>query len=133
METQKNYPKNTPRDINHHADHAGTNPDRYSEKSMKQFKKEVKNKKSIIMNNKKVIIGVAAGVAALAVAAIILKRKGYLDGLTEKAEELGGKIKDKYASFKETAGKKLDEAVQKGTEIADKMHSKAEAAANTSA
>lgn len=70
------------------------------------------------MSNKKVIIGIAAGVAALAVVGIILKRKGYLDGVISKAEELGSDIADKYNTVKESAKKKFDEVVQKGGEIA---------------
>jgi hypothetical protein len=75
------------------------------------------------MSNKKLIIGVAAGVAALAVVGIILKRKGYLDGVIEKAEGYGEELADKYQTVKETARKKFDEVVQKGTEIADKIKS----------
>lgn len=72
------------------------------------------------MSNKKVILGVAAGVAALAVTAIILKRKGYFDGLGEKAEELGSEIKDKYRNAKDGARKKIDEIMHKSNEIADR-------------
>ncbi|MXN92487.1 hypothetical protein GR160_14755 [Flavobacterium sp. Sd200] len=75
------------------------------------------------MSNKKLIIGVAAGVATLAVVGIILKRKGYLDGIIEKAEGYGEEIAEKYKSVKETARQKFDEAIQKGTEIADRIKS----------
>ena len=75
------------------------------------------------MSNKKVILGIAAGVAALAVVGVICKRKGYFDGIIDKAGELGEDIADKYKSAKETARKKFDEVVQKGTEIADKAKS----------
>lgn len=130
METLNNTaagkPQNLPRNMTQHNDAAGTNPDRYSKKAGKVFNKEI-NKNSGIMSNKKVILGVAAGVAALAVTAVILKRKGYLDGIGEKAEEFGSRIKDKYASLKETATQKFDEVVTKGGEIADKIKSKAEA------
>ena len=57
------------------------------------------------MSNKKLILGIAAGVAALAVVGIILKRKGYLDGVIEKAEEFGSDIADKYSNVKESAKK----------------------------
>ena len=67
------------------------------------------------------ILGIAAGVAALAVVGIILKRKGYLDGVIDKAEALSGDLADKYQSVKETARKKFDEVVNKGGEIADKL------------
>ena len=73
------------------------------------------------MSNKKLVLGVAAGVAALAVVGVICKRKGYLDGVCDKAEDLGRDIKDKYKNVKESARKKFDEVVQKGGEIADKI------------
>jgi hypothetical protein len=125
INTAAGKPQNLPRNFTQHMDAAGTSPNRYSDNAGKIFKKEI-NKNSGIMSNKKVILGIAAGVAALAVTAVILKRKGYLDGVSEKAEEFGGKIKDKYASLKETAGKKFDEVVHKGEEIAEKIKSKAE-------
>jgi ABC-type uncharacterized transport system involved in gliding motility auxiliary subunit len=80
------------------------------------------------MSNKKLIIGIAAGVAALAVVGIILKRKGYLDGVIEKAEELGTDLADKYQNVKESAKKKFDEVVQKGGELADKVSSHTQSA-----
>ncbi|MGQ2983771.1 hypothetical protein [Flavobacterium sp.] len=82
------------------------------------------------MSNKKLIIGIAAGVAALAVVGIILKRKGYLDGVISKAEELGSDLADKYETVKETAKKKFDEVVQKGGEIAEKVSGHAADAAS---
>jgi hypothetical protein len=85
------------------------------------------------MSNKKLILGIAAGVAALAVVGIVLKRKGYLDGVIEKAEEFSGEIADKYSGIKETARKKFDEVVQKGTEIADKYKSDGATAAKDAA
>jgi hypothetical protein len=78
------------------------------------------------MSNKKLILGIAAGVAALAVVGIICKRKGYLDGFIDKAEDLSEDLKDKYQSVKETARKKFDEVVQKGGEIADKIKAHSE-------
>lgn len=75
------------------------------------------------MSNKKMILGIAAGVAALAVVGMICKRKGYFNGFFEKAEELGGDLKDKYQSVKESARQKFDEVVQKGGEIAEKIKS----------
>lgn len=85
------------------------------------------------MSNKKLIIGIAAGVAALAVIGIIAKRKGYLDGALDKAEELGADIKDKFNSAKEAARKKYDEVMHKGGEIADKVNSNGQAATNNPA
>ena len=125
INTAAGKPQNLPRNFTHHLDAAGTSPNRYSDKAGKIFNKEI-NKNSGIMSNKKLILGIAAGVAALAVTAVILKRKGYLDGVAEKAEEFGGQLKDKYASLKETAGKKFEEVVHKGEEIAEKIKSKAE-------
>lgn len=85
------------------------------------------------MSNKKLILGIAAGVAALAVVGVILKRKGYLDGVIEKAEELSGDLADKYQSVKETARKKFDEVVSKGGDIADKVKSDSVATGRTTA
>ena len=73
------------------------------------------------MSNKKLILGIAAGVAALAVVGVILKRKGYLDGMMDKAGELSGGLADKYQNMKEKARQKFDEVVQKGGDIADKL------------
>lgn len=81
------------------------------------------------MSNKKLILGIAAGVAALAVVGIVLKRKGYLDGIIDKAGEFGEDIAEKYNGVRETARKKFDEVLHKGGEIADKITSDASAAA----
>lgn len=72
------------------------------------------------MGNKKLILGVAAGVAALAVVGVICKRKGYFDNFSERASEFGSNLKDKFDSVKESARKKFDETVQKGGDIAEK-------------
>lgn len=76
-----------------------------------------------MMSNTKVVAGVAAGVAALAVVGIVLKKKGHLDGLSAKADELGSDIKERFISVKESARKRFDEIAQKGretTEVAPK-------------
>jgi hypothetical protein len=73
------------------------------------------------MSNKKLILGIAAGVAALAVVGVVCKRRGYFDGFSEKADEFGANLKDKFAGIKESAKQKFDEVVQKGGEIADKI------------
>lgn len=73
------------------------------------------------MSNKKLILGIAAGVAALAVVGVICKRKGYFDGFSEKADEFGSSLKDKFAGIKESAKGRFDEVLQKGTELADKI------------
>ena len=85
------------------------------------------------MSNKKLILGIAAGAAALAVVAVVLKRNGYLDGVIEKAEGFGEDLADKYQSVKETARKKYDEVLQKGGELADKVKSSHEGQAVTDA
>ena len=85
------------------------------------------------MSNKKMILGIAAGVAALAVVGVICKRKGYLDGFCDRAEEFGSDLKDKFAGIKETAKQKFDEVVQKGGDIADKITHQGEDAAKTAA
>jgi hypothetical protein len=83
------------------------------------------------MSNKKLIVGIAAGVAALAVVGVICKRKGYFDGIIDRAGEFGEEFADKYQSVKETARKKIDEVVQKGGELADKAKSAASGASSS--
>lgn len=73
------------------------------------------------MSNNKVILGVAAGVAALAVAGIICKRKGYFDNFSEKTGDLKNDLQDKFNNVKESARKKFDEVVNKGDDIAGKL------------
>ncbi|AXG74735.1 hypothetical protein DVK85_11035 [Flavobacterium arcticum] len=72
------------------------------------------------MSNKKVVVGVAAGVAALAVVGLLLKRKGHLDGLSEKVDDLSHDLKDRFKNVKESAKRKFDEVVKKGEDIAEK-------------
>lgn len=76
------------------------------------------------MSNKKVILGIAAGVAALAAVGIVLKRKGHLDGISERAGEMGNDLKDKFKSVKESAKKRFDEVVHKGGDIAAQTEGK---------
>jgi hypothetical protein len=71
------------------------------------------------MSNKKLILGIAAGVAALAVVGVIAKRRGYLDNIS--TGEFGSDLKDKLAAVKENARKKFDDVVSKGTDLADKL------------
>lgn len=73
------------------------------------------------MNNKKLIVGIAAGVAAMAVVGVILKRKGKLDGVSAKADALGHDLKDRFQSVKESAKRKYDEVVLKGGDIAEQL------------
>lgn len=72
------------------------------------------------MSNKKLIVGIAAGVAAMAAVGIVLKRKGYLDGVSEKADELGSNLKDRFNNVKESAKQRFNEVVQKGEDLASK-------------
>lgn len=83
------------------------------------------------MSNKKLVLGIAAGVAALAVVGVICKRKGYFDNFGERAEEFGSGLKDKFADIKDSAKSKFDELVQKGGDIADKVSNHAGDAADT--
>ena len=73
------------------------------------------------MSNKKLVIGIAAGVAALAVTGIILKKKGKLDGLSDKACDLTRNAKDRFNSIKESARQKFDDVVSKGGDIAENI------------
>ncbi len=81
------------------------------------------------MSTKKVVVGVAAGVAALAVVGLILKRKGHLDGLSEKVDDLSNDLKDRFNNVKDSAKRKFDEVVKKGDDIAEKTQKTIEAKA----
>lgn len=84
------------------------------------------------MSNKKLILGVAAGVAALAVVGVICKRKGYFDGLSEKADEFGSNLKDKFNNLKDAAKKKYDEVAHEA-QTAENTARKATNTGNTGA
>ncbi|WP_159799951.1 hypothetical protein [Flavobacterium sp. MK4S-17] len=85
------------------------------------------------MSNKKLVLGIAAGVAALAVVGVICKRKGYFDGFSDKAEELGSNLKDKFRSVKDSAKKRFDEVVHKGEDIAGTLSKAENASGKTTA
>ncbi len=76
------------------------------------------------MSNKKLILGIAAGVAALAVVGVVCKRKGYFDGLGEKAEDLGHNLKDKFNTLKDSAKKKYEEVTGHSADAATAQTSK---------
>lgn len=59
------------------------------------------------MSNKKLILGVAAGVAALAVVGVICKKKGYFDNIS--TGEFGTNLKNKISDLKDSAKQKYDE------------------------
>ena len=75
------------------------------------------------MSNKKLILGIAAGAAALAVVAVVLKRKGYLDGVIEKAEGFGEELADKYQSVKDQVLTGKDELVELKDRVVDQVKS----------
>lgn len=81
-------------------------------------------------SNKNLILGIAAGVAALAVVGVICKRKGYLDQWMDKAEDMGNDLKDKFNNVKDSAKKEFDSMVKKGEDIAHKASEKVSEKAN---
>ena len=85
------------------------------------------------MSNKKLILGIAAGVAALAVAGVICKKKGLIDfdSICDKAGDLASNVKDKFNNLKDSAGKELDAAIDTGKKYAEKAVSSANDAADT--
>ncbi|MFL9843997.1 hypothetical protein [Flavobacterium rhizosphaerae] len=123
MTTDSKKPQNTVRNIDRGNDPSGTDPNRHSKSyagKPKTNKSKINNLKTKAMSNKNAIIGIAAGVAALAVVGVILRRKGYFDNFSERAGEFGENVREKFNDAKAVAKQKFSEAIEKGSEIADK-------------
>ncbi|OYU81745.1 MAG: hypothetical protein CFE23_02345 [Flavobacterium sp. BFFFF1] len=71
------------------------------------------------MYNKKVIVGVAAGVAVLALVGILLakKNKSKKQRVLDKAEDLADGFKDKLKSLKRRAEKEFTKAADSGEDF----------------
>ncbi|WP_298153526.1 hypothetical protein [Flavobacterium sp.] len=71
------------------------------------------------MYNKKVIVGVAAGVAVLALVGILLakKNKSKKQRVLDKAEDLADGFKDKLKSLKRRAEKEFTQAADSGEDF----------------
>ncbi|MBU7569112.1 MAG: hypothetical protein KAF41_00525 [Flavobacterium sp.] len=74
------------------------------------------------MTNKKLILGIAAGVAALAVVGIICNKKGYINfgSMLDKAGDMAGKVKKNLGKKKDSAGAEADSVIQESKNIAGK-------------
>lgn len=74
------------------------------------------------MKNKNLILGIAAGVAALAVVGIICNKKGYINfgSMLDKAGDIAGKVKDSLGKVKDSAIAGADSMLQEGKNIAGK-------------
>lgn len=74
------------------------------------------------MKNQKLIIGIAAGVAALAVVGIICNKKGYINfnSILDKAGDIAGKVKDSVGKIKDSAVSASESAIAEGKNIARK-------------
>ena len=73
------------------------------------------------MSNQKLIIGIAAGVAALAVVGIICNKRGYtLNSILDKAGDIAGKVKDSVGKIKDSAVSVSENAIQESKNIAEK-------------
>ena len=74
------------------------------------------------MKNQKLIIGIAAGVAALAVVGIICNKKGYVNfnSILDKAGDIAGKVKDSVGKIKDSAISASENTLQEGKNIAEK-------------
>ncbi|KQS47661.1 MAG: hypothetical protein JNM71_13570 [Flavobacterium lindanitolerans] len=74
------------------------------------------------MTNKKLILGIAAGVAALAVVGIICNKKGYINfgSMLDKAGDMAGKVKDTLGKIKDSAVAEADSVIQESKNIAGK-------------
>lgn len=74
------------------------------------------------MKNKNLVIGIAAGVAALAVVGIICNKKGYINfgSMLDKAGDIAGKVKGSLGKIKDAAVAEADTMIQEGKNIAGK-------------
>ena len=74
------------------------------------------------MKNKNLILGIAAGVAALAVVGIICNKKGYInfDKILDKAGDIAGNVKDSLGKIKDQALSHAETAVSEGKNLAGK-------------
>lgn len=61
--------------------------------------------------SKKLIIGIAAGVAVCVVAGLLAKKNGALDGLLEKIKDLANAVDDKYSNPEKFG---MDDTIPKG-------------------
>lgn len=74
------------------------------------------------MKNKNLILGIAAGVAALAVVGIICNKKGYVNfgNILDKAGDIARKVKDSVGKIKDQALSHAETAVSEGKNLAGK-------------
>ena len=72
------------------------------------------------MKNKNLILGIAAGVAALAVVGIICNKKGYINfgSILDKAGDIAGNVKDSIGKIKDQALSHAETAVNESKNIA---------------
>lgn len=78
------------------------------------------------MNNKKVVAGVAIGVAALAVAGVLLyKNRSKKAKLKGQAEDYADKFKTKLSSLERKAKKEYKQIVEDGEEFANRAKDRA--------
>ncbi|NBL64008.1 hypothetical protein GV828_02205 [Flavobacterium sp. NST-5] len=71
------------------------------------------------MNNKNLILGIAAGIAAVAVMGYICNKKGYVNfnNILDKAGDIAGKIKDSAVKIKDSAIATSENAIEKGKNV----------------
>lgn len=78
------------------------------------------------MSNKKLILGVAAGVAALAVVGILVaKKKSKKNQLSSKASEAKDNFRSKLQDLKKKATKEFNNTLQDSENLANKAKDRA--------
>jgi len=78
------------------------------------------------MNNKKLILGVAAGVAALAVVGILVaKKKSKKNQFAARAEEAKDNFKSKLQELQKKAKKEFNSSLEDGENIVNKAKDRA--------
>jgi len=78
------------------------------------------------MSNKKLILGVAAGVAALAVVGVLVaKKKSKKNKLSAKAEEAKDNFRSKLQDLKKKATREFNSTLEDGENLANKAKDRA--------
>ncbi|WP_296150303.1 hypothetical protein [uncultured Flavobacterium sp.] len=78
------------------------------------------------MSNKKLILGVAAGVAALAVVGVLIaKKKSKKTKLSGKAEEAKDNFRSKLQELKKKATKEFNSTLEDGENLVNKAKDRA--------
>ncbi len=84
------------------------------------------NPKISIMSSKKLVLGIAAGVAALAIVGLIIaKKKSKKNQFSKKADEARDSFKSKLNELQRKAKREFNSALEDGESLANKAKDRA--------